>query len=291
MNLTSNPPLIQRILKGSRVRTSVRHIALSVLSRLANNRTKKSLKVDRVQNLYFHFLPEEDVDNFLSLIRRLSQDHHFIPYSEAIDRIKSGDIDKPYLSISFDDGFESNRRAAELLAHEGISACFFVCPGMVGKDRGFLEREFSGDIGSEKRMMTWTEIDTLINLGHEIGSHTIDHSVLAELPQEAAEEQIVESKKMLEAKLGEIKHFAWPRGRFHHFRSELVDTVFEAGYESCASAVRGSHLTQLDLSGCIRRENCVTSWPIDHVLYLLGRSTRRSDHSTGNWPIDWKPLQ
>lgn len=288
MSSSSKPPLVQRILPPGKFRSQLRHHTLSALAGLSTRATRQALKKNRVQNLYFHFLPDSETDNFRELIRRLSEDHYFLSYSEAIMRIKSGEIDKPYLSISFDDGFESNRLAAEILAEEGISACFFVCPDMVGKERHVLEREFSGDLGSESRMMSWDEIDSIIALGHEVGSHTLDHSVLADLSLESAHEQIANSKKILESKLGSIKHFAWPRGQFHHFRPELIDMVFEAGYESCASAVRGSHLGQMkSQAGCIRRENCLTSWPINHILYLLGRSTRVSSSLAGGWPLHW----
>ena len=275
------------------LRGRARHIALSILAQLTKAQTQKALKQNRVQNIYFHFLPEADVENFLELIRILARDHDFISYSEAIERVKAGKIDKPYLSISFDDGFESNRLAGSLLAQEGISACFFICPDMVGKNRAALEDEFSGELGNEKRMMTWEEIEELLALGHEIGSHTLDHSVLAALPLDEARRQVIKSKKVLDDRLGEVQHFAWPRGRFHHFRPELIDPVFRAGYDSCASAVRGAHMVVLSRdTGCIRRENCVADWPIRHTLYLLGRSVRKLSTTAGEWPVEWsrKPV-
>lgn len=273
----------------TKLRDGARHIALSVLAQLTKSQTRQALKQNRVQNIYSHFLPKSDVGNFLRLIRILAQDHHFISYTEAIERIKSGDIDKPYLTISFDDGFESNRLAGRLLAEEGISACFFVCPDMVGKNRDELNRVFSGELGTEKRMMTWGEIDELRSQGHEIGSHTLDHSVLADLPLEEAHRQVIESKIVLDERLGEVKHFAWPRGRFQHFRPELIGPIFDtAGYESCSSAVRGAHMAALPQEiGCIRRENFLADWPISHTLYLLGRSVRKLSSAAGAWPSEW----
>jgi peptidoglycan/xylan/chitin deacetylase (PgdA/CDA1 family) len=271
------------------IRAGVRYGVLSALAKVSTRLTRRSLATKRVQNLYFHFLPESDIDNFLSLVRVLAKDHVFISYSEAVWRVENDAIDKPYLSISFDDGFQSNLRAGELLAQEGISACFFVCPNMVGKDRQALQRDFIGDIGDETRMMKWSEIKQLIQLGHEIGSHTLDHKTLSQLPHYEAHHQIVRSKEILETELGTIKHFAWPNGRFHHFAPELIDSVTQAGYKSSASAERGAHLTGVKMSnGCIRRENCEARWPISHTLYLLGRSVRKSDTSTGKWPREWQ---
>lgn len=270
-------------------RSAARHAALTILAQVAQTKTQSSLQEHRVQNLYFHFLPERDTENFLKLIRLLKKEHTFISYSEAVSRIETGEIDRPYLSISFDDGFESNVRAAQLLADESISACFFVCPEMVGKNREYLESHFSGELGNEQRMMTWEEIKALKRNGHEIGSHTMDHSVLATLPLEKARIQIESSKAQLEMNIGETQHFAWPRGRFFHFSDKLAQIVASAGYSSCASAERGAHLAKaFDKYFCIRRENCVASWPISHTLYLLGRSVRNGHENFGQWPDGWK---
>lgn len=272
-----------------KARSAARHAALDILSILARSKTHSSLKQDRVQNLYFHFLPDEDIPNFVRLIDILAEEHTFISYSEATSRIKSGLIDGRYLSISFDDGFKSNIQAAQILADRGISACFFVCPDMVGKDRRHLEQYFSGDLGTEQRMMTWKEIQHLKDLGHEIGSHTLTHPVLSELPLNEARRQVVDSKTILDAKFGSTKHFAWPRGRFFHFSDELADLVFDAGYQTCSSAERGAHLKRATaLNICIRRENCVASWPIRHSLYLLGRSVRTGHNNYGQWPVGWQ---
>lgn len=272
-----------------KARSAARHAALDILSILTRSKTHSRLKQNRVQNLYFHFLPDEDVANFVRLIDTLTEEHTFIPYSEATSRIKSGLIDGRYLSISFDDGFKSNVQAAQILADRGISACFFVCPDMVGKDRKYLEQYFSGDLGTEQRMMTWEEIQYIKDLGHEIGSHTLTHPVLSELPLNEARRQVVDSKAILDARFGSTKHFAWPRGRFFHFSDELADIVVNAGYQTCSSAERGAHLKRATaLNICIRRENCVASWPIRHSLYLLGRSIRTGHNNYGQWPIGWQ---
>src|SRR5699024_1017343 len=144
MSSPSKPPLVQRILPPGKFRSKFRHHTLSALAGLSTRATRQALKKNRVQNLYFHFLPESETDNFRKLIRRLSEDHYFLSYSDAIMRIKSGEIDKPYLSISFDDGFESNRLAAEILAEEGISACLDRESGVEGRGGGWAGREGSG---------------------------------------------------------------------------------------------------------------------------------------------------
>ena len=290
LNFPSRRPLSQRILPGGVVRETLRHGALTVLSKVLREQTKEALSVNRVQNIYLHFLPEDETGAFVSLIRLLRRDHEFLSYSNAVEKASSGAADRPYLSISFDDGFESNLRAAEILAAEGISACFFICPNLVGLDRHQLAPTFPGALGEEQRTLNWGEVERLLELGHEVGSHTLDHRVLSEIPLDEATRQIRGSKEVLESHLGSIRHFAWPRGQFHHFGPELAQEVRGAGYLSCASAVRGAHLSSVPLNQlCLRREHWVTGWPKDHMLCLMGRSIRRSDDASGRWPTGWMP--
>jgi hypothetical protein len=100
--------------------------------------------------------------------------------------------------------------------------------------------------------------------------------------------QIEGSKAALESRLGWVEHFAWPNGQFHHFGADLARATFSAGYLSCASAVRGAHLVPPGSgTGCLRRENVVASWPLEHVSYLLGRSVRQLSRTSGMWPAGW----
>ena len=44
----------------------------------------------------------------------------------------SGNIDKPYISISLDDGFKNNLSAVKIMNKYGIKGCFFVNPDTIG---------------------------------------------------------------------------------------------------------------------------------------------------------------
>lgn len=288
MSNSGKAPVSQRIIPIAGLRRALRHVLLTVLSTVNYKKTAEALAVPRVQNLYFHFMPETEIESFRKLIKRLKQEHTFISYSEGIKQIYLGENERPYLTISFDDGFASNLRAAQVLNDEGISACFFVCPEKVGLSRERMLAEFPGEIRNEERMMDWDEIKELREAGHEVGSHTLSHRILSDLSLDEARHEIVASKRELEIRVGAVKHFAWPRGQFHHFRPELIDSVFDAGYESCASAVRGSHTGSMPSGrGCIRRENTETGWPLGHILYLIGRSTRKLSNTSGAWPKEW----
>jgi len=71
----------------------------------------------------------------------------------------------------------------------------------------------------------------------EVGSHSVSHQRLQELPQHAALEEIAESRSALRNMLGvPIEHFAYPFGQFS---AETVALVRRAGYASAVTVLRG----------------------------------------------------
>ena len=84
-----------------------------------------ALSRDRIQFLYLHHVFEDEEDSFRKLLRLLSRNHFFISYSEAVNRIWTGRIDKPYISISFDDGLRSCLRGSRRRIAMLSSLCWF----------------------------------------------------------------------------------------------------------------------------------------------------------------------
>jgi peptidoglycan/xylan/chitin deacetylase (PgdA/CDA1 family) len=73
--------------------------------------------------------------------------------------------------------------------------------------------------------------------GIDFGSHSSTHPVLPALPAEQAREEVVQSKKSLEARLGKpVRSFAYPFGE----RNAAIDqTVGEAGFWGACSVDPG----------------------------------------------------
>ncbi|MDA2936700.1 polysaccharide deacetylase family protein [Acidobacteria bacterium AH-259-A15] len=197
-------------------------------------------------------------------MQRLSQEHVFISYSEAVDRIRNGTIDRPYLSLSFDDGFKSGLRAAEIMKQLGIKGCFFLCSSMIGETDHERIEEFCAKrlLVSPNEFLSWDEVEQLLEQGNEIGCHTANHPNMARLSIDELTSEIFQSRELLGRKVGAVKHFSWPFGRFSDFSAIAAKIVFEAGFESCASGVRGCHVVRsegkLDL--------CIMKRPYDRQL-------------------------
>ena len=90
------------------------------------------------------------------------------------------------VTTSWDDGHHQDIRTAELLARYGLKGTFYVA---------FNE--------PSQPQISDDEIRTLRDMGMEIGSHTLSHRLLTEIPQEEVPGELIESKKRLDDILGE----------------------------------------------------------------------------------------
>lgn len=276
------PSLYQR-----RLRPALRHAALDALA--VRERFRGVGQGPGVHFIYLHSVGFAQQEKFRWLLRTLKSRYTVVSYSEAVALLGDPDVDRPYACVSFDDGFASCMSAARILREEGLSACFFVCSALTGMPRSSLEAAFPAGLADETRTMTWDEISGLLSAGHEVGSHTRSHPVLSQVGADQLRAEIFESKLEIgEALEIEVRHFAWPRGRFHHFTPEGAELVREAGYASCASAERGSHAPAVHASfPCIRREHISLDWPRRHIDYFLRNGSRGARVTAGSWPVGW----
>ena len=87
-------------------------------------------------------------------------------------------------------------------------------------------------------MLSWNEVKQMAQDGITMGSHGHTHSILSRMAIEKAKEDILNSKKIIEEKLGvQVKHFAFPNGREEDFSEELRGYYQEIGFESVSTAV------------------------------------------------------
>jgi len=153
--------------------------------------------------------------------------------------------ERPAVAITFDDGYLDNYEYAFPLLHErGLTGTFFLTVGLLEKDAEVLRR-FAGLRATNLdaiRPMEWDHARAM-QAGHmEIGAHTYSHPNLARLARDAAREELVRSKTIIEQRLGEpVRSVAYPFGKpQRHFTAETVSLVEELGYEyACQVLFRG----------------------------------------------------
>ena len=162
----------------------------------------------------------------------------------------------------------------------GIKACFFLCVSMIGETDYYKIKEFCSTklYRPPMKFLSWDDVEILLQTGHEIGSHTMSHPNIAQLSAGQMQAEIAESHDLLTQRIGSVNHFSWPLGRFSNFTPAAAKAVFEAGFQSCASAERGCQVVEPEKHGleqlCIRRNNVMAKWPIDHVFYFMAKNSQ-----------------
>lgn len=121
-------------------------------------------------------------------------------------------------TTSWDDGHALDTRVAELLHKHGIKGTFYVpsrvAPGGCCNPNGFS-------------VLPAAELRSL-GTAFEIGSHTLDHRSLDDLPVDEARHQIVAGKRWLEDQLGRrVAGFCYPNG---HHDAAVRQLVRDSGF-------------------------------------------------------------
>ena len=127
------------------------------------------------------------------------------------------------IGITFDDGhFSDLKIAAPMLEKNNFPATFFPVINQIGTEN----------------FMTWEDLTTLLKMGFTIGSHSVSHPHLTQLNQTEQQQEIIESRRILEEKLGvPIQLFSIPYGESD---ATIIQTIRSAGYTGAFSTVFGT---------------------------------------------------
>ena len=124
-------------------------------------------------------------------------------------------LPKKSVVITFDDGWENQYTyALPVLRQDKFPATFFIITS-------YADRKYAA-------YMTWDQIVALDKAGMEVASHSVDHPNLTTLPLQKVQEEISQSKTVLEQKIGHtITTFAYP----YYAQNQAVQAaIASAGY-------------------------------------------------------------
>ena len=126
--------------------------------------------------------------------------------------------------LTFDHGYASHFGVAtSVLLRHHFTGTFFVTVERVGRD-GY---------------MTWSELRKLVFLGMEIGSRGLSPEPLARLSRPQLEESLVESKRLLEQRLGiPVRALAAPDGSWN---PAVAEAAQRAGYDAVWASTVGTN--------------------------------------------------
>jgi peptidoglycan/xylan/chitin deacetylase (PgdA/CDA1 family) len=177
------------------------------------------------------------------------------------------------VGITFDDGYLSDLRCAELLHKHGMRALFFIPTATIGSP-GFMNAQ---------------EIRTLVDMGMSIGSHSHDH---VHVTPQAADTQARTSKEILTQLLGRpVEDFAFPGGVC---TDETIALVQSAGYKRVFTLVWGVNDESSVRSGVYGR-NCLVQGMTDtqfmDLITAKNKSTRQALYKLKRLARRWLPQE
>lgn len=103
--------------------------------------------------------------------------------------------------LTFDDGYTSHYQSAYKLLNEyGMKGVFFIISDKPDNDPNYA---------------TWEQIAEMSESGQEIGSHTVSHPNLADLPEETVKHELETSKNSIEEKIQKpVISLCYPAGKY-----------------------------------------------------------------------------
>lgn len=156
--------------------------------------------------------------------------YRVLTLEEVVELLERGaPMPRRSVVITFDDGYEETHTVAwPLLKRFGFPATVFVTPGEVGTP-GFL---------------SWGQISDMVRDGLTIGSHTMRHSYLPLVKPDRLPEEVVESKRVIEAQIGRpVQFLSYPVGGF---TPEAQQVVRQAGYLAACTTNRALTRDRID---------------------------------------------
>jgi peptidoglycan/xylan/chitin deacetylase (PgdA/CDA1 family) len=212
-----------------------------------------------------------DITIFQSQLERLQKLSTFIKIEEAVGLIcEHKVVNDTLLAFTFDDGFEEcATMIAPSLEHYGTNGLFFINPNFVEGDAIYIKNFTENIVLTPGKMpMRWNEIIELQNAGHLIGSHTLDHYLINSTDLAELEHQIIDSKKIIENKLGKsCDYFAFPFGKLDHANSCSIDLAINH-YKYVFSQADFKNYFSYN-NKVINRRHFEPYWPVSHVKYFI----------------------
>jgi peptidoglycan/xylan/chitin deacetylase (PgdA/CDA1 family) len=137
------------------------------------------------------------------------------------------------VGITFDDGYLDNlENALPILNKYNFSSTCYLVPGQIGKSNVWC----AGQNVKECSLMNQSHIQEWLKHGQDIGSHTVQHVHLCQIEKKKAQDEITDSKKLLEDAIGvSILDFCYPYGEYNE---GIKNYVKEAGYLTATTTER-----------------------------------------------------
>jgi peptidoglycan/xylan/chitin deacetylase (PgdA/CDA1 family) len=193
----------------------------------------------------------------------------------TLERIAAGE--RPagrHAFLTFDDGFaDTVTTALPLMSERALRGMVFVLPGHLDSGAPLDWPEVAGEAArrpSLMRSMNWPMLETLVEAGWEVGSHTVSHPRLTDLPDEQLAQELLDSRRAVEARLGRCAMLAYPFGAWD---DRVARAAAAAGYSFAFTLPFGGQATATRMSiPRVTIDDRDTPWRFRAKLSGVGRT-------------------
>jgi len=171
-------------------------------------------------------VPEAALREQAALLRR--RGYIGLTASQAERLAAEGSLPERAAVFTFDDGYASTERAADVLAGYGYPGTVFVVPPFV--DSGSPLSWFGVEHEEPERMrpLGWDQLSALSAAGWEVGSHTLTHALLTAADDAALSRELSHSRSLVADRLGDCRAVAYPYGQAD---MRVAEAARAAGYD------------------------------------------------------------
>ncbi|MCD7874516.1 MAG: polysaccharide deacetylase family protein [Acidaminococcaceae bacterium] len=158
------------------------------------------------------FVPKETFETHLQYLH--DNGYKMVSVQEMTEMFAKGESTEKTIVLTFDDGYLNNyTNVLPLLKKYEATATFFVTHSKIG----------------HYRYMTHDQIQSLIDNGMEIGSHTINHQILTDIDPQYLSWELATSRYFLKKDYNGymVRLLSYPNGMYN---SKILAAVKEYGY-------------------------------------------------------------
>jgi hypothetical protein len=131
---------------------------------------------------------------------------------EKYEGICMGNKEKPYIYLTFDEGYEAGytEKFLEILKKNEVKATFFITAHYVNTQPDLVKK--------------------MLDDGHIVGNHTVNHKSMPDLSNKQIKEEVMNLHKSVYEKFGyEMKYIRPPKGEYSERTIEYTNTL---GYKT-----------------------------------------------------------
>ncbi len=170
----------------------------------------------------------------LALLRR--RGYTGLTFSEVERLRREGELPPRSVVITFDDGYASVLRARGILAAVGYPGTVFVVTQFAESGTPLewpgIDHWLETTHASEMRPLSWDALESLHEVGWEIGSHTVTHPRLTGLDDATLARELAESRRAIAERVGDCRVLAYPYGEAD---ARVAAAAAAAGYDAACT--------------------------------------------------------